>query len=233
MNLAIIPARGGSKRIPRKNIRLFCGKPIIAYSIETARQSDCFDEIMVSTDDLEIAEIAKKYGAKVPFLRTPETANDHAGLADVILEVLEQYLQAGRTFEAVCCILPTAPLLQRQDLLMAGDLLKSEKFDSVFPVVRFSYPIQRALKRDGEHTAMMWPENYAARSQDLEPAYHDCGLFYWLTTEGVIAQKRIFTDNSGSIELPETRVQDMDTEADWRICEMKYQLLNDAAIGVE
>ena len=229
--LAIIPARGGSKRIPRKNIREFCGIPIIAYSIGTAIQSNCFDEVMVSTDDQEIAEVAKKYGASVPFLRDPITSNDHAGIADVVLEVLEMYKTIGRFFDAACCILPTAPLLRSCDLLAAKEVLIRGAYDTVFPVVRFSYPIQRALKREGELTTMIWPENYLARSQDLLQAYHDSGLFYWLSIPIFITKKRMFTDNSGSIELPETQVQDVDTEEDWQICEMKYRLLSNKDVG--
>jgi pseudaminic acid cytidylyltransferase len=222
--LAIIPARGGSKRIPRKNIREFCGKPIIAYSIETALQSGLFDDVMVSTDDAEIAQIARQYGATIPFMRSPETANDHAGIFEVLREVLDRYARKERRFTQVCCLLPTAPLLLESDLREALELLKREDFDSVFPVTTFSYPILRALTRDGDRTRMIWPENYAARSQDLQPAFHDCGLFYWINALRILPKGRMFTDNSGTIVLPETRVQDVDTEEDWKICELKYRL---------
>lgn len=225
MNVAIIPARGGSKRIPRKNIRPFLGRPIIAYSIETAINSGLFDEVMVSTDDQEIATIAKEYGAHVPFFRSPETSNDHAGIAEVIREVLLRYEELGSKFDLFCCILPTAPLIIAEDLKGAKVALEKGAFDSVFPVVRFSYPIQRALRRENGRTVMIWPENYNKRSQDLEPAYHDCGQFYWMGTEAFLNAGKIFTDKSGSIELPEIRVQDIDTEEDWKICEMKHSLL--------
>jgi len=222
--IAIVPARGGSKRIPRKNIRDFCGKPVVAYSIEVALSSNLFDEVMVSTDDSEIAGIAKHYGATVPFLRSPQTSDDNSGIDEVLIEVLRQYQETGRQFQQVCCILPTAPLILVSDLEKAFSLLVKGRYDSTFPVVRFSYPIQRALKRDGEATTMIWPENYTARSQDLMPAYHDCGQFYWLTTKQFIKYRRVCTDNFGTIEIPETRAQDMDTDEDWRICELKYSI---------
>lgn len=223
--LAIIPARGGSKRIPRKNIRLFCDKPIIAYSIEVALKCGLFDEVMVSTDDFEISQIAQKFGAKIPFMRSAETSNDEAGIADVVLEVLRNYESRGAEFKQFCCILPTAPLILESDLKVALELLEKENYDSTFPVVRFSYPIQRALKRENRKTTMIWPENYSARSQDLMPAYHDCGQFYWMTTKSIFEHGHVFTAHSGSIELPEARVQDIDTEADWKIGEMKYRMV--------
>ncbi len=226
--LAIIPARGGSKRIPRKNIRSFCGKPILAYSIETALGSGLFDEIMVSTDDDEISRVASGYGAAVPFPRSPETSNDHAGLIEVVTEVIQAYKNSGMEFELACCILPTAPLISQSDLKSGLALLQGGGYDTVFPVVRFSYPIQRALQRSGDRATMIWPENYPARSQDLPPAYHDCGQFYWLHVSKALAKKRLFTDNSGTMVLPETRVQDVDSEEDWRLCELKYSMFGSA-----
>ena len=224
--LAIIPARGGSKRIPRKNIRQFCGKPIIAYSIEAAIKSGCFKNVMVSTDDEEIATIAKKYNADVPFLRSKETANDYAGLGDVVKEVIDQYNSSGQIFSAVCCILPTAPLMQPSDIVSSYVKMTEGNFDTVFPVVRFAYPILRALKEESGKVSMIWPEYYSHRSQDLTPAFHDCGQFYWLRPEVFMKNKKLFSENSGSIELPETRVQDIDSEDDWNICEMKFSLIN-------
>jgi pseudaminic acid cytidylyltransferase len=221
--IAIIPARGGSKRIPRKNIRDFCGKPIIAYSIETALQSGCFEEVMVSTDDEEIAEIARKYGALIPFMRSKKTANDHAGLGDVIIEVLKKYNECQKQFHAACCILPTAPLIQSSDIINAYKIFEEKKFDTVFPIVRFSYPILRALKEESGKVSMIWPEYYSYRSQDLTPAFHDSGQFYWLRPEVFIYKNKLFSDNSGCIEIPESRVQDIDTEEDWKICELKFQ----------
>ncbi|MEA2042576.1 MAG: pseudaminic acid cytidylyltransferase, partial [Bacteroidota bacterium] len=174
-NLAIIPARGGSKRIPGKNIKNFLGKPIIAYSVEAALKSELFCEVIVSTDDNEIAEVSKKYGATVPFMRSDENADDHATLSDVIDEVTESYTQRGDKFDYACCILPTSPLLTVQNLEKGFNLLASQKLDSVKPVAAFSYPIQRALKMENGLVEMFQPEHKRTRSQDLEQAYHDAG----------------------------------------------------------
>jgi pseudaminic acid cytidylyltransferase len=223
--LAIIPARGGSKRIPGKNSKLFEGQPIITYSIKAAKASGCFTEIMVSTDDNTIADIAKKSGASVPFLRSAASSNDHAGLVEVLLEVLEQYKKLGKTFDYVCCILPTAPFLTAQRISEGFGLIRKNEHDSVFPVVRFGYPIQRALKLKGTTASMFWPENYDKRSQDLEPAYHDCGQFYWVRPDVLGMKKRLFTDRSGYVILSEAEVQDIDTPEDWDIAELKYRML--------
>jgi len=220
-NLCIIPARGGSKRIPRKNIKPFLGKPIIAYSIEAAMKSNLFDEVMVSTDDNEIAEIAREHGAKVPFFRTGENANDFATLADVIDEVKNQYLELERSFENICCILPTAPLLTVDNLRKGYELLVSKKADSVRPVVRFYYPIQRAVKLyDNGKVSMFYPEYQNTRSQDLEPTYHDAGQFYWMKFEAGL--KGI---NKFGFEIPNTLVQDIDNEEDWIMAEIKFKYL--------
>jgi pseudaminic acid cytidylyltransferase len=219
-NLCIIPARGGSKRIPRKNIKDFLGKPIIAYSIEAAQKSELFDEIMVSTDDSEISETAKKYGAKVPFLRSNENANDFATLADVIDEVKAEYLAINKKFENICCILPTAPLVTVENIQKAYDILNSKKVDSIRPVVRFSYPIQRAVKLDYTGRVNMFnPEHQNTRSQDLEPAFHDAGQFYWMKYDAGLRGT-----NKYGFEISETSVQDIDTEEDWKIAEMKYKI---------
>jgi N-acylneuraminate cytidylyltransferase len=223
--LAIIPARGGSKRIPRKNIKNFLGKPIIAYSIETAINSKLFDEVMVSTDDKEIAEVAKKYGAKVPFMRSEKNSDDFAGTVDVIEEVLKEYSKKGEEFKVFCCIYPTAPLISEENLKKGFELLRSEKFDSVFPVVGFSYSIQRALRLDENYKAeMICPENQKKRSQDLEKAYHDAGQFYWGISEKFLKEKNLFGKNSGAIILKETEVQDIDNLEDWKMAEIKYQI---------
>ncbi|MDR8393497.1 pseudaminic acid cytidylyltransferase [Aliifodinibius sp. S!AR15-10] len=217
-NLAIIPARGGSKRIPRKNIKDFLGKPIIAYSIETALESGLFDEVMVSTDDEEIADVAKEYGAKVPFMRSEENADDHATLADVIDEVKESYVRADRSFEYICCILATAPFIDA-DLLEKGlKIFKKSRADSVKPVVRFSYPIQRAVRMNQEGLLQMFqPEHEKTRSQDLEPAYRDAGQFYWCRYKtGMRGNKKI------GFEVSELLVQDIDTHEDWEIAKIKY-----------
>lgn len=225
-NIAIIPARGGSKRIPKKNIRNFLGKPIIAYSIDAAIKSNLFDEIMVSTDDKEIAKIAIKYGAKVPFYRSEKTANDYAGLAEVIIEVLEQYKKQNIEFENVCCILATAPFITKSDLLQSFTKLENSNFDSVFPVVKYSFPIQRAMQFDENQIKLIWPENLTKRSQDLKPSFHDAGLFYWAKTNIVLKQKKLWTDNTTAIEISEQTAQDIDTPEDWKIAELKYKILN-------
>ena len=226
-NIAIIPARGGSKRIPRKNIKPFLGKPIIAYSIEAALKSNLFDEVMVSTDDKKIAEIAEKYGAKVPFIRSANNANDFATLTDVLFEVMNQYKQKDKNFNNICGILPTAPLITTDRIAEAYNKFNNEKLDSICPVVEFSYPILRALKiSDKNKLKMIWPEYLKIRSQDLKPAFHDSGSFYWVKAEAMKKEKTLFCKNGSAIILPETEVQDIDSETDWKLAELKYQLLN-------
>lgn len=225
MNIAIIPARGGSKRIPRKNIRDFIGKPIIAYSIEAALESGLFDEIMVSTDDSEIAEISKKYGAKVPFMRSEKTSDDYAPLADVVAEVLNEYGNIGRFFDSFCCILSTAPFISPSRLVEAYTKLIGNDFDSVLPVLRYSYPIQRSLKMVNGIVTMVYPEFRNIRSQDIEPRFHDSGQFYWMKTLPFYEQKTLFSARCGAVELQEKEVQDIDSEEDWGIAEIKYRLL--------
>lgn len=222
-NLAIIPARGGSKRIPRKNIKEFLGKPIIAYSIEAALNSGLFDEVMVSTDDEQIATIAKQYGASVPFMRSAETANDFATTRDVLNEVVNEYLKRGQVFENICCIYATAPLITAENIADAYKTLSNSDFACVYPVVPFSYPIWRCLDvaEDGS-MARHWPEFENSRSQDLPKEYHDSGTFYWhKITDGKIADGKL-----GAIIMSEERVQDIDTETDWKLAELKYQLVN-------
>jgi pseudaminic acid cytidylyltransferase len=226
MNIAIITARGGSKRIPRKNIKDFLGKPIIAYSIEAALLSGVFDEVMVSTDDDEIAQIAEKYGAKVPFKRSVKNSDDYSTTAEVLLEVISQYEDIGVAIDYACCIYPTAPFVSSLKLSQAFDVLISKKLDSVFPVCPFSYPILRSLKIDEEGLIKMnWPEFLNSRSQDLPKAYHDAGQFYFFDVKKFIIQKKLFTDNAGSIIVEETEVQDIDNEVDWKMAEMKYKLM--------
>ena len=224
-NLAIIPARGGSKRIPRKNIKPFMGKPIIAYSIEAALQSGIFDEVMVSTDDEEIAEVAKQYGANVPFMRSKKNSDDHATMEDVIEEVLNEYCCQNKSFDSFCCILSTAPFLRSMSLINSHIKFLDGKYDSLFPVLRFTYPIQRALRQVDGRIVMREPQYIHSRSQDLEPMYHDSGLFYWMTVSKFMEVKEIFCDNSGMIELSDLEVQDIDTYEDWRMAEIKYQML--------
>lgn len=221
--VAIITARGGSKRIPRKNIKPFLGHPIIKYSIDAAIQSNCFDEIMVSTDDKEIAEISQRLGAKIPFMRSDATSNDFATTPDVIEEVLVEYRKMGYEFGYACCIYPTAPFITPAKLKEGFNLLKEKGADSVLPVVRFSYPIQRALKIEDGRLLMIWPENLNKRSQDLMPAYHDVGQFYWLKVESFLKERVLFGKHTVPLEVPESEVQDIDNEEDWKIAEMKYQ----------
>jgi pseudaminic acid cytidylyltransferase len=225
-NIAIIPARGGSKRIPRKNIKLFYGKEIISYSVETALKSNLFEEVMVSTDDAEIAEIAVKYGASVPFLRTPSNSNDVAGISEVIIEVLEKYKSQHINFDNVCCILATAPFLNDQDLKHSYQKLTSSYYDSVFPVVKYSFPIQRAMQFSGNKIQMIWPENKTKRSQDLIPSFHDAGLFYWIKSDIIQKEKTLWTNNASAIEISEQIAQDIDTPEDWEMAELKYKLLH-------
>lgn len=221
-NLCIIPARGGSKRIPRKNVKPFLGKPMLAYSIDAAKQSGLFDEIMVSTDDEEIAEVARQYGASVPFMRSAETASDYATTADVLHEVIDKYKEMGRVFDNFCCFYATAPLVQSKDVVAAFERLQQSDFTIVYPVVQFSYPIWRCLDlaEDGAMTRH-WPEYDKSRSQDLPKEYHDTGTFYWYKTKEWLAGIKMM----GGIEVDETTIQDIDTETDWKLAEMKYQLL--------
>lgn len=225
--LAMITARGGSKRIPRKNIKEFNGKPIIAYSIEAALKSGAFDEVMVSTDDEEIADIARKYGASVPFMRSEKTANDFATTVDVIDEVINEYHNLGKDFDLFACIYPTAPFITADKLGEAVKKLSVSDADSLIPVVRFSYPPQRAMEiRDGR-LVFRQPENLSKRSQDLEPHYHDAGQFYVVKTESFLKNKGIMVGQILPMELSELEVQDIDNEVDWKLAEMKYKLLQD------
>ncbi len=222
--LAIITARGGSKRIPRKNIKEFCGKPILCYSIEAALKSEAFDEIMVSTDDPEIAGIALKAGASVPFFRSEEMSGDFASTDDVIMEVLTEYQKNGAEFDAFCCIYPTAPFLTGKRLKAAMDLLDTA--DSVIPVVPFSYPPQRGLvvNKNG-FVERQFPEYAAARSQDLPKIYHDCGQFYACRTAPFLKSGTTDVERLVPLILSEMEVQDIDTLEDWEIAEIKYRRL--------
>lgn len=223
-SIAIITARGNSKRIPRKNIKEFCGKPIMNYSIEAALHSGLFTEVMVSTDDEEIAEIAKRAGAQVPFMRSSATASDYASTDDVILEVLNRYKELGREFETFCCLYPTAPFVTAQKLQKAAELL--ERADAVMPVVAFSYPPQRCvvLNEDGE-LRMKWPEYAQTRSQDLETYYHDCGQFYFCRTKPVLENGTTDLPHMAPMIMSELEVQDIDNPEDWALAEMKYKMM--------
>ncbi len=224
--LAIITARGGSKRIPRKNIKEFNGKPIIAYSIEAALSSGAFDEVMVSTDDEEIADIARKYGASVPFFRSEKTSNDYATTADVIEEVLEEYKNRGKEFDVLACIYPTAPFITADKLKNAVDILSQSDADCLIPVVRFSYPPQRAMEIHDGRLVFRQPENLSKRSQDLEPHYHDAGQFYVTRTKSFLNTKSLLVGDIIPLELSELEVQDIDNEVDWQLAELKYKLIH-------
>jgi N-acylneuraminate cytidylyltransferase len=224
-NLAIIPARGGSKRIPRKNIKDFLGKPIIAYSIEAAIKSELFDEIMVSTDDSEIAEVALKYGANVPFFRSSKNSDDFSSTMDVINEVLREYNQKlNMKFEHACCIYPTAPLIKVEHLKDGFNKLISNDFTSVFTAVEFNYPIWRGLcmNEDGISN-MIWPKYLNTRSQDLPKSYHDAGQWYWFKPSELT--ESFFLGKPSLFKLQEMEVQDIDTLSDWEIAELKYKML--------
>lgn len=227
--IAIIPARGGSKRIPRKNIRPFCGKPMISYSIEAAINSDLFDEVMVSTDDEEIATIARQYGAKVPFMRSDKNADDFTGTGDVVFEVLNMYKATGVFFDTACCIYATAPFVNLNSLKEGFELLTHSEFDVVFPIAKYNSPIWRsyALELDGS-VKMNFPENEVKRSQDLPQAYYDAGQFYWIKTTNMhsLKNKNSFGVNKGSFVLDDIQVQDIDNIDDWEIAEMKVEYIN-------
>jgi len=223
--LAVITARGGSKRIPKKNIREFCGRPIIGYSIQAAKDAGVFDTVMVSTDSEEIADIAKKEGAEVPFLRSEATSGDFATTSDVILEVLLEYEKKGILFDEVCCIYPTAPFVTGEKLKEAVAILEDKKYDGVMPVTPFSFPPLRGMVMDGDKISYKWEKYEDYRSQDLETIYHDCGQFYVLDVEIFKQTKKLVTKNTGAIEISEMEMQDIDNEIDWKLAELKYELL--------
>lgn len=222
--IAIITARGGSKRIPRKNIKPFLGKPIITYSILAAIEAECFDKVMVSTDDEEIANIARSLGTEVPFFRSSETSNDFATTADVLIEVINDYARLGEQFAYACCLYPTAPFVSAEKLRRGYELLVETGADSVIPVVRFGYPIQRALQVQNDRLSMIWPEHINSRSQDLMPAFHDSGQFYWFSVPRFMESKSLFTNFTVPFIVSESEVQDIDNEEDWKIAEMKFRL---------
>lgn len=224
-SIAVITARGGSKRIPRKNIKEFCGKPILAYSIEAALSSGIFDTVMVSTDDEEIAEIAVKYGAEVPFYRSEKTSGDFATTNDVLMEVLDEYEKRGQVFDILCCIYPTAPFVTAAKLKCGVDNLVNSDADTLIPVVDFSYPPQRAMHVSDGFLYPVFPENLDARSQDLEKHYHDAGQFYITRVERFKENKRLMVGKVIPMFIPELEVQDIDNQIDWEMAELKYALL--------
>ncbi len=226
MKIAIIPARGGSKRIPRKNIRNFAGKPAIAHPIQAAQNSNLFDSILVSTDDSEIAKVAREWGADVPFWRPAELADDHAGTTEVIAHGTQWALDQGWEIEAVCCIYATALLLQSEDLKRGWESLNKGNWLYAFSVTDFPSPIFRAFRENSEGgVEMFFPEYFEARSQDLPQAYHDAGQFYWGRPQAWIEQKRLFDHGSTPVMIPRWRVQDIDTEEDWRRAELLWEII--------
>lgn len=224
--IAIITARGGSKRIPHKNIKNFCGKPILAYSIEAALESKVFDEVMVSTDSEEIANVAINYGANVPFFRSEKNADDFATTSDVLLEVLNEYEKRGKKFEIACCIYPTAPFVMAKHLLEAVAMIKNKKADIVMPVTEFSYPPQRGLiQKEDKSVRMVLPQYMDARSQDLKKIYHDCGQYYVFKVSEFQKNKSILNGRIWPVIVSELEMQDIDNESDWKLAEIKYKLL--------
>lgn len=226
MNVCIIPARGGSKRIPRKNIRDFCGKPMIAHSIETAREAAVFDRIIVSTDSDEIADIARSWDAEVPFMRPAELSNDHATTDDVILHALDWCSENGMSVEYACCLYATAPFARSGDLREGLNVLQRTGSVSAFSVTTFPFPIFRGLKINDQGTLeMFWPEHGMTRSQDLPEAYHDAGQFYWLNVTKYLKVKHVYSEGAVPVILPRYLVQDVDTEEDWQCAELIYEML--------
>lgn len=224
--LCIIPARGGSKRIPRKNIKDFLGKPIISYSIKTALESNLFDQIIVSTDDEEIAEISRSYGAKVPFLRSKKNSSDFATTFDVLEEVFEKLEQLRQHFEYCCCIYPCAPFIKSDILKTSFKKMQKNNFDSLFPIIKYGHPIQRALKMNLEGQVQYTSSEYAlTRSQDLAEMFYDAGQFYWMRVTKILKYRKVVTENSGGIEITELEAQDIDSEVDWKLAELKFNLL--------
>lgn len=224
--LAVIPARGGSKRLPGKNVRLFHGRPIMAYSIECALRAGCFDEVMVSTDDETIARVALECGARVPFRRSEVTADDYSTTDDVVAEVLDAYERMGERFDVIACLYATAPLMRAEHLLTGVRSVQSGECDAAFAMVRYSYPVQRALVvRDG-FTVMQHPEHALSRSQDLEPVYHDAGQFYVASVQAFREYGGFWGPRTRGIELSELEVQDVDSATDWALAELKYTLLH-------
>ena len=222
--IAIITARGGSKRIPRKNIRDFCGSPIISYSIDAAISSNIFTEVMVSTDDNEIAKIALENGAQVPFYRSSRNSDDYSTTADVLIEVLSEYEKKGLKFDYLCCIYPTAPFVTSEKLKLALKKMINEKAEAIIPVVKFSYPPQRAFIIKDDKLIYKYPENVFKRSQDLESLYHDAGQFYFIKVETFMKNKTLVCKNTIPLIVDELSVQDIDTEEDWKMAELKYKM---------
>lgn len=226
MKLAVIPARGGSKRIPHKNIKDFCGQPMIAWSIQAAIESQCFDRIIVSTDDKKIASVAQQYGAEAPFTRPAELSDDYTGTIPVIAHATEWQVQHGEAPIEVCCIYATAPFIEAKDLQRGLHTIQDSGSDYAFSVTTYPYPIQRAIRITQEsRIEMLNPEHFNTRSQDLEETWHDAGQFYWGKTEAWLTGKPIFSQGASPVILPRHRVQDIDTTEDWERAEWLFKAM--------
>lgn len=225
-SIAIITARGGSKRILKKNIKPFLGHPIIKYSILSAINSKIFDEVMVSTDDKEISDIAISFGAKVPFLRSKINSNDYATTSDVLIEVINNYRSNGIEFDYCCCLYPTAPFITSDILISAKKLIVENNLDCVLPVTKFSFPVWRGFSVSNNKASYIWPENELKRSQDLPDVFHDTGQFYFLNVKSFLKEKKIIMKNNSVIQIPESQVQDIDNIEDWKLAEIKYNFKN-------
>jgi pseudaminic acid cytidylyltransferase len=224
--VAIIPARGGSKRIPRKNIRLFNGLPMIAWSIQTAIKSGCFDRVIVSTDDEEIAKIANLYGAETPFIRPENLSDDYTTTSEVMVHAINHESSQGRDLDYVCCIYPTAPFITANNLKKGLKSIQSGNYEYVFSATTYAFPVERAFffnNLDG--LEMLFPENAKVRSQDLKDTFHDAGQFYWSRAHTWLKRQPIFQSNSFPLNLPRIEVVDIDTEEDWEEAEIKFKLL--------
>jgi N-acylneuraminate cytidylyltransferase len=224
-NIAIIPARGGSKRISKKNIKNFLGQPVISYAINAAINSKAFDKVMVSTDNEEIADIAIRYNAEIPFYRSKQNSSDFASTDDALKEVIDYYNNQGENYDNACCIYPVNPFITEDKIIEGLKTLNSNNFDCVFSAVKYSYPIQRAFRiNKDKKMRMINPDNYLIRSQDLDETFHDAGQFYWFKTKSFMKENKMWTDNTSIIELSENEVQDIDNISDWKVAEVKFQI---------
>lgn len=224
--ICIIPARGGSKRIPRKNIKLFLGKPIIGYSIKAAIDSKLFDEVMVSTEDQEIMSISENLGASIPFKRSEKLSDDFTSTFDVLNDVLNRYNKKGKNYDYACCLYPTAPFITSKILEEAFDLMIKNSYDSVFPIIEYGHPIQRAIKLNNKKIEYVSSENINKRTQDLEKRFHDAGQFYWFSVEKLMMSKKLITNNSSGLIMSKNSMQDIDEIEDWSLAELKFKNIN-------
>lgn len=224
--ICIIPARGGSKRIPRKNIKLFLGKPIIGYSIKAAIDSKLFDEVMVSTEDQEIMSVAENLGASIPFKRSEKLSDDFTSTFDVLNDVLNRYNKKGKNYDYACCLYPTAPFITSKILEEAFDLMIKNSYDSVFPIIEYGHPIQRAIKLNNKKIEYVSSENINKRTQDLEKRFHDAGQFYWFSVEKLMMSKKLITNNSSGLIMSKNSMQDIDKIEDWSLAELKFKNIN-------